>query len=405
VATRDKVRRARNEDPMALRERLASERAIKIPHWCRRVAQYAIPAAITLVWLVAMLATDSLGRAIDHWESSLTMVFGSFLGGASPAGGSAVAFPVFTKLLDVPAPVARTFALSIQAVGLTTATAMMLLARRPLEPRVIATGVLAGGAGFVAALLLLGDADTPFWEPTIPAPYVKVTFTLLLAAMSYSMLLALRDGAHHHGATRIPYWNARVWVGLVTAAFVGGAISSLIGTGANVLLFLFAVMMAGLHPRVGVASSIVAMALLSILGFVLLGLVDGQLDVALGASGEVVRVGGQPVGPLPAKHADLLGLWIAAIPVVAWGGPLGSYVMYQLAEQRLIAFVGVLAAVEVISTAVLLDELHRDPALIAYCVGGLATAAVAVPLLRGHRRRILGLPVGATSRGALSDTE
>ena len=96
---------------------------------------------------------------------------------------------------------------------MTTATAIMLLARRPLEPRVIGTGVLSGGAGFLTALLLLGDADTPFWEPTIPAPYVKVTFTLLLAAMAYVMLLTLRDGAHRHGAPRIPHWNARVWPG------------------------------------------------------------------------------------------------------------------------------------------------------------------------------------------------
>ena len=96
---------------------------------------------------------------------------------------------------------------------MTTATAIMLLARRPREPRVIGTGVLSGGGGFLTALLLLGDADTPFWEPTIPAPYVKVTFTLLLAAMAYVMLLTLRDGAHRHGAPRIPHWNARVWPG------------------------------------------------------------------------------------------------------------------------------------------------------------------------------------------------
>ena len=97
------------------------------------------------------------------------------------------------------------------------------------------------------------------------------------------------------------------------------------------------------------------------------------------------------------------GLWIAAIPVVVWGAPLGTLVVHALAEHRPIAFVGVLAAVEVISTFVLLDELHSDPPLIAYCVGGLATVTVAVPLLRRHRRRrILGLPVEAASPGALS---
>ena len=229
------------------------------------------PASVTLAWLIVMLATGSLGRALDHWQSTLTMIFGSFLAGSSPAGGDTVAFPVFTKVLEVPAPVARTFTLSIQAVGMTAAAAIMLLARRPLEPRVIATGLLAGGAGFVTGLLLLADADTPFWEPTIPASYVKVTFTLTLASVSYIMFVSLRAQGHDHGAPRIPHWNWRVWTGLIVATFLGGVISMLIGTGVNVLLFLFAVTMAGLHPRVGVASSIVTMAGLSVLGLVVLG--------------------------------------------------------------------------------------------------------------------------------------
>ena len=378
--------------PQRLRAWLRSERAAAVAARCRRSAMYGIPAAITLIWLVAVLATDSFGRALDHWQSSLTMTFGSFLAGSSPAGGGAVAFPVFTKVLDVPAPVARTFALSIQAVGTTTAAAIMLLARRPLEPRVIVTGALAGGAGFLAALFLLGDRQTPFWAPTVPAPYVKVTFTIILAATSYIMFVTLRARGHDHGAARIPHWNRRVWTGLILVAFVGGAISTMIGTGVNVLLFLFAVTMAGLHPRVGVASSIVTMAVISLLGLVVLGIGDGQLDVELGAGGDVVAVGGAAVGPLPSERYDLLGLWLAAVPIVVWGAPLGTYVVHLLEEHRLIAFVGMLAAVEVISTFILLDDLHDDPALIAYCVGGLITVAVGVRLLHRYRREILDLP-------------
>ena len=371
---------------------LRAGRPSEVAQAWRRLALYGIPASVTLAWLVVMLATGSLGRALDHWQSTLTMIFGSFLAGSSPAGGGAVAFPIFTKVLEVPAPVARTFTLSIQAVGMTAAAAIMLLARRPLEPRVIATGLLAGGAGFVTGLLLLADADTPFWEPTIPASYVKVTFTLTLVSVSYIMFVSLRAQGHDHGAPRIPHWNWRVWTGLIVATFLGGVISMLIGTGVNVLLFLFAVTMAGLHPRVGVASSIVTMAGLSVLGLVVLGIAHGQLDVELAASGHVVAVGGEAVSPLPADRYDLLGLWIAAIPVVVWGAPLGTYVVHLLAEHRLIAFVGVLAGTEVVSTFILLDDLRSDPALIAYAVGGLVTVLVGVRLLRRYRREILDLP-------------
>ena len=77
---------------------------------------------------------------------------------------------------------------------------------------------------------------------------------------------------------------------------------------------------------------------------------------------------------------------------MVWGAPLGTYVVHLLEEHRLIAFVGMLAAVEVISTFILLDDLHDDPALIAYCVGGLITVAVGVRLLHRYRREILDLP-------------
>ncbi len=50
------------------------------------------------------------------------MVFGSFVAGSTAAGGGAVSFPVFTKLLHIPADEARTFGLLIQSVGMTMAS-------------------------------------------------------------------------------------------------------------------------------------------------------------------------------------------------------------------------------------------------------------------------------------------
>ena len=178
----------------------------------RATAIYFLPATVSLAWLVIVLATGTFGRALDHWESAVTMAFGSFLAGSSPGGGGAVAFPVFTKVLDVSAPVARTFALCIQAVGMTAAAAVILLARRPIEPRAVLVGATAGSAGFLAALVFLGDHDTPFLAPSISAPYVKVTFTIILASMSYLMFLSLRSS--DHGRMRVPHWNWRVWLGL-----------------------------------------------------------------------------------------------------------------------------------------------------------------------------------------------
>lgn len=354
---------------------------------------YGLPALITLAWLLYVSVDGQWPRVLDHWRASLTMVFGSFVAGSTPQGGGAVAFPVFTKVLEVPAPVARTFSLSIQAVGMTTAAAIIVIAGRPIEVRAVLVGGLSGVAGFLAALFLAGDPDTLFWSPSIPGPYVKVTFTVVLAAMAYIVVLSLRS--QDRGALRIPHWNIRVWCGLCIAGFVGGIASALTGSGVDVFVFLFIVVMAGLHPRVGVPTSILAMAMISVLGFLVLGVAHGELYVLVDALGDVYSVGGKPVDTLPGGRFDVLGLWLASIPVVVWGAPLGTWVAHVLREERLIAFVGLMAAAEVISTAIFLDELRHDPLLVAYALGGIAVALVGVRLLAVHRRRLLALPAAA----------
>lgn len=354
---------------------------------------FGVPATITVIWFIYVLAAGQLGRALDYWPSSLTMVFGSFLAGSSPEGGGAVAFPVFTKVLHISAPVARTFSLCIQAVGMTVASIIIVLARRRVEWRAVAIGAVAGSTGFVAAVLLFGQSESPWMASSLPGPYVKVTFTLILAAMSYLMFQSVR--ATDHGSEQMDVWNGRVWFGLALASLIGGGISSLTGTGVNVLLFLFIVVMAGLNPKVGVPSSIITMAIISVVGLVTLGIFDGQLDVVVEGN-QVVAVGGVAMPgelDMPAARFDLFGLWLAAVPIVVWGAPLGTFVASRFAEKHLVGFVGMLAAIEVVTTFVLLDDLRSNRALLAYAIGGLVLLPIIVNQARAHRHAILALPV------------
>ena len=134
------------------------------------------------------------------------------------------------------------------------------------------------------------------------------------------------------------------------------------------------------------------MAAISVAGLLTLGIADGQLDITLDAAGDVVRVGGVDVAALEGGRYDLAGLWLAAVPVVVWGAPLGAWVVHVLHERRLIAFIALLALAEVVSTVVLLDALHRDVGLIAYFLAGMAGALGGVVLARRYRAAILGLP-------------
>ena len=287
---------------------------------------------------------------------------------------------------------------------LGAAAVTILLARRPIEGRGVVVGLSAAAVGFVAAQLLAGDGETRFRSPTIPVAYVKVAFTLLLAAMSYIVLLSLRS--LQRGTERIPVWNWRVFCGLCIARPIGGVVSSLIGTGANLLVFSLGVVLCGLHPRVGVPTAVVTMAGVSMLGLAMLGLAmlgvaDGQLDIGFAATGEAASVGGAAVDPLPARQYDLFGLRLAAIPVVVWSAPLGTWFVSVLREERLVAFGGVMAAVEVVTTVIFLDQLHDDPALIAYAVIGLVLSIGGVRVLARHHHGLLGLPVthGEPSEG------
>ena len=48
---------------------------------------------------------------------TITMIFGSFIGGATAEGGGAVAFPVMTLVLHLTPSIARDFSFMIQCCG------------------------------------------------------------------------------------------------------------------------------------------------------------------------------------------------------------------------------------------------------------------------------------------------
>ena len=158
----------------------------------RTLRGFAVSAGVTIIWILAVSIAGSWSRVADHVVAAVTMVFGSFVAGATPQGGGAVAFPVFTKALDVPAEAARSFSLCIQAIGMSSASLAIVAGRRPVVWSAVAIGAPAGVLAFIATLFLVGDPSLPFWPSTLPGPYVKVTFTLVVAAMGWVVLLGLR---------------------------------------------------------------------------------------------------------------------------------------------------------------------------------------------------------------------
>ena len=357
----------------------------------------------TVSWLVAVVIAGQVGRVVDNWEAALTMLFGSFLAGSSPEGGGAVAFPVFTKALEVPGPVARTFGLSIQAVGMTMASISILLSGRRLHRRAAVVGSAVAIVGFAVGAGAFGRPDEVFWPSVVGSAWVKATFSIVLATTSILMVRHLRQQrtvGHDAFGELGSAWTGRYDMALVVVALLGGFLSSLTGTGANIVVFLFLVVLVGVGPKAALPTAILVMTSVSIVGFVLFGLVDGQLDVAL-VGDRVTAVGGQEVPEALAEgRSDLLGLWLAAVPVVVWGAPLGSLVASLVEERHLVRFVALLAAVEVATTVVLVPELRTEPALILYLAVGLAGLPAAFIYGQRHRRRVFGASVPTASVAA-----
>ena len=362
---------------------------------------WGLSGIATLIWLAAITSLGFGGRVLDNWRSALTMLFGSFLAGSSPEGGGAVAFPVFTKGLHVSGPVARTFGLSIQAVGMSMAVVAIVLYRRAIHLRAAIVGSIAAVAGFMMSIAIFGNSDLPFWPSSIGTHWVKATFSIVLATTSILMVRHLRQHQDPEFAVHaaVP-WTRRVETCFVFVAFAGGLLSSLTGTGVNVLVFLFLVVLIGVNPKVALPTAIVVMTVVSVVGFVLFALIDRQLDIEL-VGDRVVSVAGQAFDG-KASEADLLGLWLAAVPVVVWGAPLGSFVAERVHESWLVRFVAVLAAVEVVTTIVLVRELRSEPALIAYLAVGLVVLPGTFIWVGRHRHRLLGPPPSRPTGGSVS---
>lgn len=336
---------------------------------------WMLSATVTVAWIVAVVVAGWVGRVAGHWEAAATMLFGSFLSGSSPVGGGTVAFPVFTKALEVPSPVARTFGLSIQAVGMTMASISIVASRRPVHRRAVVLGSVAGIGALLVSAVVAGDRSESFWPPTMAAPWVKATFSIVLATTSFLMVHHLRA---HDRAGRVDVhdelrWTPRLDVALVAVAAAGGLLASLTGTGTNIVVFLFLVVVVGVDPGRALPSAVIVMAAVSVAGIGLYGIVDGQLDADPGAG-----------------STDLFGLWLAAVPVVVWGAPLGSLAAALVRERVLVRFVAALAAIEVATTFLLVPELRTEVALLAYVVVGLVALPATFLVIQANRHRLFG---------------
>lgn len=283
-------------------------------------------------WVVAISIADFWSMFGETWPITLVMILGSFVAGATAEGGGAVAFPVFTKVFGISAQDAKIFAFMIQSVGMTTAGLFIYLKRIPVLWPVIGLVLLPGITGLIAGHTFVH----------LPAPLPKLFFTFVSSVFGI-FLIVQRWGLNDHPVLQINLSIPVTSITLVLAGFIGGMVSSIIGVGIDITLFIFLTLMFGVHEKLSTPTTVILMGLLSVAGFVLYASQPGAIT------------------------PQLWKYWLSAVPVVVIGAPLGAWVCSKIKRDQLLFFLLTLIAVELISTLWLIPLTQSSLVFIAIC--------------------------------------
>lgn len=273
---------------------------------------------IYLLWTSYMLLANRWHIFAEWWPMSVTMVLGSFVAGASAEGGAAVAFPVFTKLLQIPAGEARTFGLMIQAVGMTMAGLVILIRRIKILPGVVGWVSLSGIVGMVIGSLFV----------QIPLPYPKILFTFVTAAFGVALVLSRWViNWQPHNDFQLTSWSR--WLIFATIGMIGGTFAANTGSGIDTLTFIVLTLAFGVNEKVSTPTTVVIMGLNSVVGFFVHGLVLQDIGI-------------------------VWEYWLVCVPIVILGAPLGAYVAGKVSRDAIIYLLLSLIAVELLTTIILI---------------------------------------------------
>ena len=315
---------------------------------------------ILCVWVpwALMMAYGDQWRLFEHdWYMSVTMMFGSFVAGATSEGGGAVAFPVMTLGFDLSPQVARDFSLMIQSVGMSAAAVMIVLMRIRVEWRAV---VFAGLGGLLGVVVGLEQLSRIF-----PATYTKTFFVSFWLGFGAALYWINRDRARHV-FTRIPSFDVHAALKLFVAGVLGGLVSGLTGSGLDIVAFSLLVLWFGLCEKVATPTSVVLMATNSLAGFAWReGVGDGMLPQAW-------------------------DFWWVCVPIVVVGAPLGARFIRDRSRHFVSGFLYLSIVAQYLWALVVIPQ--TGPLLLFSVLVILGSVSFFVAMTRNGRARTVATP-------------
>lgn len=268
----------------------------KLPHRLRSLRFY-LPFAVvvltgTLTVVFAFRLTD---QVVAWWPAALTMVFGSFIAGASAEGGGAIAFPVFTLILKIPPVDARSFSFMIQSIGMVSASLLIIGRGIPVDLRAVTWPALSGILGLVVGTWWVA----PYLSP-VPT---KLFFVSLWMAFGIGLWRANRRRTRAVRPHLPAVLGTHDVLILLAAGFVGGVVTAIFGNGIDLVTFCVLTLWYGIDEKVATPTSVILMSIVTVCGFALHAFVVQDVSDTM-------------------YHA-----WLAAAPIVLFFAPLGAFVI------------------------------------------------------------------------------
>ncbi|MEA3478314.1 MAG: sulfite exporter TauE/SafE family protein, partial [Bacteroidota bacterium] len=199
---------------------------------------------LLVVWSVWLFLMNSLGYwplFTENWFMSVTMMFGSFIAGATSEGGGAVAFPVMTLGYNISPEVARDFSLMIQSVGMLAASIVIILNNIEVEWRAILFASIGGVLGIILGI----DFLSPALSPTM----TKLFFVSAWLGFGIALIWVNRD-RERHTHSQIDTLLKRDSVLILLVGFIGGLVSGVTGSGLDIVTFSLLVLYFSISEKV-----------------------------------------------------------------------------------------------------------------------------------------------------------
>jgi uncharacterized protein len=193
--------------------------------------------------------------------------------------------------------------------------------RIAVEWRVILWASLGGVIGIVIGTAVLA--------PLIAPAMTKMLFTAMIGSFAVTLFFSRNNKKHNQ--QQLPAYNLREKTILLLTGATGGCMSGLVGNGIDIVSFSIMVVLFRLCERIATPTSVILMAINAVVGFALHGLVIGGFT------------------------AEVQSYWLAAIPVVIIGAPLGAFFCTRLSNSAIVDILLMLITLEVISSLLLIE--------------------------------------------------